>query len=110
MGQSRAFSILPKHIGGSFASLSRLYRHNFKLFPLVAQIQCSLVSLKIHNALPKGLKSPLMRIAYRLQVLDGLLEHIASAFQSLDLIFEAFDQGYFIICAFGEPCIPSAKC
>lgn len=47
--------------------------------------------MKIYNVLPKGLKGPLMCLAYGLQVLDSLLEHIASAFQSLDLIFEVFD-------------------
>ena len=47
--------------------------------------------IKIYNVLPKGLKSPLMHIAYGLQVLNSLLEYIASTFQSLDLIFKAFD-------------------
>jgi hypothetical protein len=65
--------------------------------------------MKIYNALPKGLKSPLMHIAYGLQVLDGLLEHIASAFESLDLTFEAFDRGYIIICAFSDQLMSSAK-
>ncbi len=50
-----------------------------------------------------------MHIAYRFQVPDSLLEHITSAFQSLDLIFEAFDRGYFIVSAFGEQHISSAK-
>jgi hypothetical protein len=47
--------------------------------------------MKTYNALPKCLKSPLMCVTYGLQVLNSLLEHIASAFQSLDLIFETFD-------------------
>jgi hypothetical protein len=47
--------------------------------------------MKINDFLPKCLKSILVRIAYGLQVLDSLLEYIASAFQSLHIIFEAFD-------------------
>jgi hypothetical protein len=47
--------------------------------------------MNAYNVLPKGLKRPLMRITYRLQVLDRLLEDITPAFQSLDVIFEAFD-------------------
>jgi len=47
--------------------------------------------MKIYNVLPKGLKSLLMRIAYGLQVLNSLLEYITSTFQSLNLIFKAFD-------------------
>lgn len=58
--------------------------------------------------LPPGLKSPLMRIAYGLQDPDSLLEHIASDFQSLDLVFEAFR--YRDICAFSEKRMSSAKC
>ncbi len=65
--------------------------------------------MNVHNVLPKGLKCPLMHIAYWLQVLNSLLEHITPASQSLDLHFEAFDQGYIIICAFGAQCIPLAK-
>jgi len=45
-----------------------------------------------------ALKSPLMRVTYGfqnldslLQVIDCILEHATSAFQSLDLIFEVFD-------------------
>jgi hypothetical protein len=76
----------------------------------MAQIQRSLVPMKIYNVLPKGLKSPLMRIAYRLQVLSSLLEHIASVFQSLNLIFEAFDRGYIVVCGFSEQRMSSAAC
>ena len=47
--------------------------------------------MKIYNVLPKGLKRPLMRIAYGLQILDSVLECIASALKSLDLIFKTFD-------------------
>ena len=32
-----------------------------------------------------------MSIAYGLQVLDSVLERIAPAFESMDLIFETFD-------------------
>jgi hypothetical protein len=59
--------------------------------------------------LPKGLKAPLMRLTYGLQVPDSFLEHIASFFKGLNLIFEAFDRGYITICAFSEQRMPSAK-
>jgi hypothetical protein len=58
--------------------------------------------MKVYNLLPKGLNNPLMRIAYGFQVIDGLLEYIASAFESLNLIFEAFDWGHITVCAFSE--------
>ena len=66
--------------------------------------------MNVYNFLPKGLKSPLVHIAYGLQVLDGLLERIASAFQSLDLVFEAFDWGYIIVFSFSEQRMSSKKC
>ena len=47
--------------------------------------------IKVYYLLSKGLRRPLMCIAYRLQVLDSILERIASVFESLDLIFEAFN-------------------
>jgi hypothetical protein len=47
-------------------------------------------------------KSILMCIADGFQVLHGLLEHVASAFQSLDLIFEAFDKGCIVVCTLSE--------
>ena len=47
--------------------------------------------MKVYNLLLKGLKRPLMRIAYGLQVLDSVLKRITSAFESMDLIFETFD-------------------
>jgi len=68
-----------------------ILQHDFKLLPSVAWIKHSQAVLEIYNVLPPGFKSTLMRIADRLQVLDRLLEHVASAFQSLDLIFEVFD-------------------
>ena len=66
--------------------------------------------MKIYNVLPKGLKSPLMCITYGLQVLQTLLEHIASAFQSLDLIFKAFDQCCIIVCSFSKQHMSSENC
>jgi len=77
----------------SFISLAETLRlrHDLKPLSLIAQIQRSLVPMNVYNVLPKGLKSPLMCVTYRLQVLDSFLEHIACASQSLDLIFEAFD-------------------
>ena len=40
-----------------------------------------------------------MCIAYGLQGLHSLLEHIAPVFQNLYLIFEDFNEGYIIVCA-----------
>jgi hypothetical protein len=46
-----------------------------------------------------------MRIAYGLQDIGSLLEHTASAFQNLDLIFEAFDYSCIIACAARSVCL-----
>ena len=82
---------LIEHIESKFISLSTSkFWHEFKPLPLIVQLQCSLVPTNIYNVLPKGLKSPLMRLTHGLQVPDSLFEHIASAFQGLDLIFEPF--------------------
>ena len=40
---------------------------------------------------------------------NGLLKHIASAFQSLHLIFKAFNYHYIIVCAFKEQHVPLVK-
>ena len=74
--------------------------HDFKLFPLVAQIQHSLALFETNYVLPISLKSPFMRITYRLQVPDNLLKRIASAFKGLYLGFDALYHGYIFIYVF----------
>jgi hypothetical protein len=70
-----------KLVAGKFTSLATVKLwHKFKVLPLVAQIQRSLASLDFYNVLPKRLKAPLMRVAYRLQVPDNFLESMAFFF------------------------------
>jgi len=90
-----------KLVAGKFTSLATVKLwHKFKVLPLVAQVQLSLAPLNVYNVLPKGLKAPLMRLTYGLQVPDSFIERITSFFQGLNLIFEAFDCDYITICAF----------